>query len=92
MYEQELPQKLPEGFRWIRVAVSDKEYERLRSDGNLTAEGTARAAFRMKAGMTERPWGLQKALKELVRSMTRTPVVIDNGDEYTDDTDTVGYM
>lgn len=89
MYEQELPQKLPEGFRWIRVAVSDKEYERLRSEGNLTAEGTVRAAFRMKAGMTERPYGLQKALKELVRSMTR-PVPDNEG--YTDDTDTVGYM
>jgi hypothetical protein len=89
MYERELPQKLPEGFRWIRIPVSEREYERLAYDGILTAEGTARAAFRLKAGMTERPWGLQKALKALVKSMTRTPV---DNEGYTDDTDTVGYM
>lgn len=91
MYERELPQKLPEGFRWVRVPLSDSEYRKLYSEGCLTAEGSVRAAFRLNAGMPERPWGLQKALKELVRSMTRT-VVSDNGDEYTDDTDTVGYM
>ena len=53
--------KQPEGFREIAVVVSDREFKQFMLERSLTGPGSVSAAFRVRAGMTAQPYGLQAA-------------------------------
>lgn len=52
-------------FPMILVRLTIAEYEKLREEGVITGEGTARAALRKRAGLPEVPQGWKKRKKEL---------------------------
>lgn len=54
----------PDGFRVIRVMVTDKEFVDLAMRGSLLGSGLASSALRVRAGLAENPWGIRRALAE----------------------------
>jgi hypothetical protein len=51
-------------FPMIFVRLTIAEYEKLRKEGVITSEGTARAALRKRAGLPEVPQGWKKRKKQ----------------------------
>lgn len=57
-----LPQKLPEGFRWMKVPVSNDEAARFASRGARLSSGKAWESLRRAAGLPQYPRGLKAAV------------------------------
>lgn len=57
----------PDDFREVRVTLTRKEYDQLRYEAILTGEGSVRAALRIRAGMPEKPYGIEGAIARMRR-------------------------
>lgn len=57
-----LPAKLPEGYRWIKVPVTDREAERLARAGARLPSGKAWEALRRMTNLPQYPRGLKDAV------------------------------
>lgn len=68
-----LPSKLPEGYRYIKVPVTDAEAERLVRQGARLPSGKAWEAFRRQTNMPQYPRGLKAAVAALPADPDGTP-------------------
>lgn len=68
------PDELPDGYLWMAVPVSQREFDRLRGLANFTGEGYAWAALRQELlGWQPTPYGLKAELKRQEKAVRTLP-------------------